>query len=696
MDRINVYRLGTITFSALIWIGAALLVFLSVYPSLASSIQFLTYILLVNVLPGAFLTRWLLPEVNNPGSFLIYALNIGTIANALIFIPLWMLGVPGYLKYWPLLCVISLWPFGKHLRFEPLIRDWRPCFDLQLWVSSAVLVLGTTVALVLPGLPGNEHSAFQGVLVTSLALGWPPPNLLLPDVPLSYNYLAHLWLLGVHQNTDVTIPELVARYGNVFFPSSAMLAMLAFCSNVLKLPWWAGALAVAAVWWVSGVPSIIGTVFGIFTPLASVWIFSPAFGFMIFFVMLTLLVSFLRAQGTYIISFAVIAGLLTFAATGARGVTAPLMLSTLGLLGAVKISQKSASAYRLAWCFVSMTCGFVAGLFFFFTIGSDFTGMGFIQFTGQPFTFLSTQTMLTLPRLLIDFGIPSLTAGAIGFIVIVLFQAGFMTPGLFYHLKLMSKHGLSDTEWLLVGASVSGMAAVFLVVAPGYSHFTFLQYTNIAMSILGAEGLARAFSKRQSAIMLRGLLLGATACLALVQIREFPLTALRLASHKIEAAVNLVLLGIREVPEPIPWCVGNGSAPDLLAKAKASADNPIVIIVPSDKALGPCESFWATVLTPVQTVQLYSLFFLPGKGTGPLKLRLEEERKHIMSAYASALKGDLNTNELLAIASTLPRNREVFVLAPGNLRREKETSIKYSAKEGELVLLSISETSIQP
>jgi hypothetical protein len=260
----------------------------------------------------------------------------------------------------------------------------------------------------------------------------------------------------------------------------------------------------------------------------------------------------------------------------------------------------------------------------------------------------------------------------------------------------MSEHGLSDAEWLLVGASVSGMVAVFLTVAPGYSHFTFLQYTNIAMSILGAQGLARAFSTPRSTIMLHGLLLGATACLALVQITEFPLTVLRLASQKIEAAAELVLFGNREVAEPIPWCVRNGSAPALLAKAKASADNPIVIVVPSDKALGPCESFWATVLTSVQTVQVYSLFFLPGKGTGPLKLRLEEETKHVMSAYASALKGDLNTNELLAIASALPKNREIFVLAPGNLRWEQQTSIKYSAKEGELVLLSISKTSIQP
>jgi hypothetical protein len=47
---------------------------------------------------------------------------------------------------------------------------------------------------------------------------------------------------------------------------------------------------------------------------------------------------------------------------------------------------------------------------------------------------------------------------------------------------------------------------------------------------------------------------------------------------------------------------------------------------------------------------------------------------------------------------TLPKNREIFVLAPGYLRWEQQNSIKYSAKEGELVLLSIAnyKTSIQP
>src|SRR4029077_5892923 len=146
---------------------------------------------------------------------------------------------------------------------------------------------------------------------------------------------------------------------------------------------------------------------------------------------------------------------------------------------------------------MALALGFLAGLWFFFTLGSGFSGTGFITFIGQPFTLLAGKPVFPLPQLLMRHGMAVIPAGMIAFAVIALFQAGFLLPALPRQFAAMLREA-SESEVLLLGSAIAGIAAVFMTAAPGFSHFSFLHFSSIGLSLLGGRGLERMISKREA------------------------------------------------------------------------------------------------------------------------------------------------------------------------------------------------------
>ena len=189
---------------------------------------------------------------------------------------------------------------------------------------------------------------------------------------------------------------------------------------------------------------------------------------------------------------------MTFLLTGARVVGPPVLLCAIALLWAVDLGRYRRIPWRATIHLLACSAGFVAGLFFFFTIGQAFSGLGFAKFTGEPFSALTDpaqETLLVVPAQLMAWHLPRLAAGILAFLLIVLFQPGFLLPTLICELRHMARRGASPAQTLMIGASIAGIAAVFLIQAPGHSHFTFLQYSNICLSILGAQGAQRILSR---------------------------------------------------------------------------------------------------------------------------------------------------------------------------------------------------------
>ena len=301
---------------------------------------------------------------------------------------------------------------------------------------------------------------------------------MLPDVPLAYNYLAHLWVLGATAMTGLPLDLLVARLAPLFLGGTAAASLLVAGRLMLGLRWWIAALPVVCVFWVPGLAPIGAGVFGTLMPFGAHLILSPYPAMVLFICTLLLLMSDRPANGP--LRFLALATL-AFLATGARGVAPPIMICALALHLILTWCATRRLNYRDLGDMIALPLGFAGGLLLFFQVLSEFTGVTFVKFNGHPFDFLvrADQHLLTLPHTLIDRGMPPLLAAGLALLVIALFHGGFLAPALpaaFASCDQRERKALT----LLAGGSIAGISAFFMTEAPGYSHVSFLYYSGPA------------------------------------------------------------------------------------------------------------------------------------------------------------------------------------------------------------------------
>jgi hypothetical protein len=679
--------------TALAFVGLAAI---GVEPAVAAI--FLIYVAAFSLLPGIVVTRLLLPRLASPGTFLIYALSAGLTLDVLLFLPLWALGHSNLFRALPLVAAGALLLLSRRLQLKRLLGG---CIVGRREIGGALLLWATPLLTMgyLLTQDNSSHFAFQGVIVRSLALGWPPPNLLLADVPLSYNYAAHLWLLAAHESTGLPVETLVARLGPVFFPGCAAAMLFAFGRFILGLPSWAAVLPVVGVFWVVGTPPIATGVFGTFIPLGAALIMSPALAFAVFLFILTLVIESLARRPGGEPWAGLAAGAATFVATGARGAAGPILLCALGLLWAASIRRVAFWGALLH--LLAAGAGFAAALVVFFTVGSDFSGTGFVNFVGQPFTTLlaPNQHLFTVPGTLIGLGVPALAAAAVAFVLIAAFQAGFLTPAFFYRFASMVREGPSNAELLLLGAGVAGAVAFSLTEAPGYGHVSFLQYANVSFSLLGALGLVSALQSRiGSGVIGRGgwlrhPLVALTGALLLLHLSEVPASSLRWLGRGAVAGTVALLHPWEGRPpgvEASASCEARESDVNLMVAAWKEAADAVIVEVPDGKVfLGGCEDFWWTVLRPMQTINNYALVYLPGRARGHLRHVLARRAAHLAVAISKAREGVLATDDLVAVAATVQGGHPVFAIVPEGLRHVGSSEVWRLAGNDRLVLLRL-------
>jgi hypothetical protein len=475
-------------------LGLAVISLQAVYPSIESVIRFGAYVFAFNLVPGLVATALVLPALRGP-LFLIFGLAAGIVVNLLTLIPLWFMGWMQGFWLLPAASLAMLTSRTVRLRLRDVSAGLRTGGGGIRWLAGTFFLCLTALlgmAHVLSGDPGDGfsfHFAFQGIIVRGIEQGWPPPNLLIPDLPWSYNYAAHLWVMGASQIAGLPVDVLVARYAPLFLSAMAAAVMLGFGRRTLGLSWSLAVLAVMCPFWVVGVPPIAAGVFGTFMPFGAILIMSPFLAIVVFFLELLIILEGNPSRGAW--RFLILA-VLTFLATGARGVCPPILLCAVSLRLLFAWYRNSTNAWQEFVDLCALAAGFAAGLWFFFTIGSGFSGTGFVKFTGQPFNFLNDpgQYILVVPHVLTNLGFPKLVAGMVAFILIAVFQAGFLTPSLPIQIAAMRRHPQSS-EILLLGSSIAGVAGVFLTEAPGYSHFSFIYFANVSLPLLGAQGLHR-------------------------------------------------------------------------------------------------------------------------------------------------------------------------------------------------------------
>ncbi|GAU83447.1 hypothetical protein [Bosea sp. BIWAKO-01] len=679
--------------TSLACLGLLWLSLVVVHPSAAAATRFIGYVLVFNLLPGIVVARILLPQVDSPVVLVINALALGISVNLLVLIPLWAMNQTALISLLPFVAGAVLVVGFRRLGLVRLWAEWRVGLSEARWLAGTIFLVLTAllgIANVLSGDPGDAfsfHFAFQGVIVRGLERGWPPPNLLIPDVPWSYNYAAHLWILGANHVAGVPLDVLVARYGPVFLGGSAAAVMMAFGRCLLGLKWWIAALAVISVFWIVGVPPIAAGVFGTFMPFGATLLLSPFLAIIVFFLVLSFVLAGAPSRG---MGRSLILVMLTFLATGARGACPPILMCALALRLCLAWRADRRWPRFQSWDLVAVTVGFGAGLWFFFTLGSGFSGTGFVRITGQPFDFLSApaQYLLIVPHLLMDAGLGKLLAGALAFALIAFFQAGFLTPALPVCFAALRRQA-DSAAILLLGSAIAGIAAVFATEAPGYSHFSFLYFANVSLALLGARGLqllieGRCWHGRRRAAVLTCF--GAVALLACLHLAQLPSLVLTRFVARWAATSTALMTGKSELAPPIADCRRDADV-DLFSKASLGGPDPIVVVLPKVRS-GQlyCETFWLVVQTPLQVVSDYALAYIPGSATQPLARILTTRVQHMNAAIGLASGGVLSVSDIVAIAATMDRRRPVYLLADNTLSPSVDGGLEWVASNDRFAL----------
>jgi hypothetical protein len=653
------------------------------YPLTGATLKFLGYVLIFNLLPGLVIARLILPEAKEPGVYLIFSLGFGIAINALTVTVLWSVGQLLFLFMLPAVAGGFLVTGFHRLRLSDFFTTRS---SVSHWFLATLFLCFTALlgmGFIQSGDPGDafsEHAAFQGIIIRGLEFGRPPPNLLLPEVAWSYNYLAHLWVLGVKLTTGLSIDVLVTSYGPVALGGTSAAVMLAFGRYAVGLAWWIAALPVICVFWVIGIPPISGGLFASFMPFGGNLILSPFVAILMFFLILAFVLQERSAKARNLLVRIPTLIILMFLATGARGVCPPILLCALAL----RLVIWSWLDRRLLWQkiidLIAGIVGFAVGLYFFFTVGSGFSGTGALKFTGQPFTFLTdpNQPLLTLPHTLMRWGLPALPAGIAAFAVIAIFQASFLTPALpmsFIEIRKRAR----EIDVLLLGAAISGIAGFFLTEAPGYSHVSFLYFSNISMSLLGAWGLQGMISGlHRKSLRDGGLEWGAILAISILvclHLAELPTkTVAWLGSRWSASALGLVDFSTEAIPRVAP-CMRDQDA-DLYARAGRASPAAVVIVIPA-VGLRNCGPFWWIVRFPIQSISDFALHYIPGKATlSTLQEVLSTQQRHMFHAIASAARGVLDVDDITAMAKTVSEARPVFVMAPRVLSVQADSTLQ--------------------
>jgi hypothetical protein len=313
----------------------------------------------------------------------------------------------------------------------------------------------------------------------------------------------------------------------------------------------------------------------------------------------------------------------------------------------------------------------VLGLLFFFTAAHDFSGTGFVKVNAHPFSYLTSaeQYLLPLPGYLVSLGLPSLAAGFAGFAVIALFQAGFLAPAVPAGMAGFGRpEGVVVT--LLVGAGLAGICAFFFTEAPGYSHLSFLHFSQLCFALLGARGLQTLLGSGRPWAQnnrVHQAILAAVAVLAALHVWQLSGAGVSWLTAALPRSAASLVGGAVPGSGRVSTCWQDEDS-DLFRRARVG-ENPAVIFIPSTfDGNFACVTFWLTASHPVVTVHNYALSHLPGRASGSELADLLARRVETMSnALDQARNGKLSVAAVSAMRDTLQGHHPVYVFADGGL-----------------------------
>lgn len=665
-----------------LWALAAGVLLLAAGLSIGDVGRLFAYIGLFALLPGYAITPYVLRGPFTPAMMFGSAMFLGLAFQLLVTTLLWLVGLMPGLYLLPVLAAALLARPETRKRLSAIVEARPSAWTYPAWAAAAVLIplLGFLALVNYMGDVVNDHFIEQAIGVASLYDGWPPENLLVPGFPYSNNYVIHLWMLGATRLLGLDVMVLAARATPILTVTFACGALLTFCRQSLRLPGWAIALILTKIFLVVGRPFIASQIFMAVIPEATIPVISPLLGFAVFFTLLLVLADRERAGANMAATLAILAAL-TFVATGSRGPCGPIVVCALGLWWLASSYQMRAPDWRRLAYVGAAIAGLLAALVVFFTLGRGASGTSFLTLTWTPVRFMSEPANYSaVMRWFIQRDYSSTAGAYTAFAVVALFQAGFLVPGFLYKLWLMFRERWTAAETMLLGASIAGIAAVFLTEAAGGSHFTFIHYANLSMSVLGGMGLVRMFEGMKVRPKLaHWLVLVPTVTLFVLHMRELPPGLHKIVPFSTRYVNNggAGPQGLATLWTPAslrPYCENYRMAEPLLDQLGGQRVN--LIYIDDNAAFGPCEFIWWTAVSgqPSLLSDRLSMYL---SWPSAFRARMQEQHDQMIAARASASNGEPNIEALRRLAATLPEHRDSYFMLPAPVYGVEEAAADF-------------------
>ena len=448
------------------------------------------YLIAFMLLPGGLLLDALKIIPRNIFEEVTLRLACGLVLLPFVLYPLWRFNLMNYSVAWVLVGIA--WTAHRRKNISKNLST------LNFSFVNAVL---TVLTLVICVFFSFSHSFYEGhhlaQAMTSRVLvdGFPADNSFVEGVPLAYNFGMHMIMGHFTIFSGLDLHHIVGR----LFPVTLTLILLAtFTVTVQRLiacKAWITWLLIINTFWVLGYGPINNKLFGAMLVQPNILLLGPLgalIGFLVFVNSLDNTLYKGSASKPAVLCFAIGIFVISFSTTSFRGVTGPILVCSGAFLVFMSFFHASLSAARTLVIPVFALVGWLAASASYLNMFGDFSASSFVQ-VNTTFDFLGNERYF-VARQLLNLGVGAFTAGGVTYLFMAFFQATFLSPALFFG----NKGGIGETSWnslpastlALIGASIAGVFGTGLTSAGGGSHFSFLHFTNLSMTILAGFGLS--------------------------------------------------------------------------------------------------------------------------------------------------------------------------------------------------------------
>lgn len=640
----------------------------------------LLHIAVFYAIPGLALVRVIGWDNERSDLVCVWALALGITFQPIFLIPFWMVDFKiGYFIA-PVLAIAYLIAQRRSI-FEVTLqncRDWR--FDhqgLQV-VFVAIFTLVTIYFCVADAFSLSDldsHYVDQATTARMVWHGYPPENAFVEGVPLSYNYAAHLLMAHMTNMWSLDPVVTVARISPLFFLAILILLTFSFSITVLRLPGWSAALAVISAFWVVGYGPINCRLYGSLLAPPNVRLIGPLCALIAFMVAVRLLSEIRTATLTRHLGLAILFGCTVFSATGFRGPSGAVLVCTGGFLAILPMFQLKKPDLRAAGMTIAGVGGLYAALSIFFAYGDSISGTSFCKTSGTFIWLAERGDTFWIAKLMNSSGFSPLISGVATFAVMTLMQSSFLMPGLVHRIKRFQFSRSSVPIAALFGASIAGVFGSMLTCSDGGSHFSFIHFANLSMTLLGASGLVMLTGQRNhsslktrfltwTALLICGVLAGVSLFEVIYQLNHI---------HR-----RSQLIHIFERPKL-------KANPDLekLLETLTVRDRVLYLGLRDQSLLaGPFISYEFNMVADRRLLEMYSSW-----ASGELRSNLQR-RKILMAELDSEIsKGVLPGHLLREIADTLSdKSKSYFLITPISLHVESDAPLSIVGQTNAYVL----------